>query len=102
MYCTECGNEINDNAVVCLSCGCQTSNVSDSQGLSRVVYVLLAWFFGLLGVHNFVAGYTGKGVAQLAITLVTGVLIFPLFAVGLWVIIEMITVTKSADGTPFS
>ena len=71
-------------------------------GLSRVVYILLAFFLGALGVHNFAAGYVGKGVAQLLITVLIGWLIIPLLAVWIWTIVEMATVTKSADGTPFS
>jgi TM2 domain-containing membrane protein YozV len=39
---------------------------------SRGVYIVLALFFGCLGVHNFYAGYNGRGAAQLIITLLTG------------------------------
>jgi TM2 domain-containing membrane protein YozV len=106
MYCNECGIEINPKAVICTNCGCEAGGAlrqqTGKQGLSRVVYILLAWFFGLLGVHNFVAGRTGAAVAQLLITIFLFWAIVPLFIVGIWVICEMITVTKSGDGTPFS
>lgn len=68
----------------------------------RVVYILLAIFFGNLGVHNFYAGYIGRGIAQLLISLITGWLIYPLVAVWLWAIIEACTVTQDAKGQPFS
>lgn len=69
---------------------------------SRLTYILLAWFLGVLGVHNFYAGRTGKGVAQLLITLLIGWTIIPLIAVGIWVIVEMITVTKDGLGRNFA
>ena len=68
---------------------------------SRVAYILLAFFLGGLGVHNFYAGYVGKGVAQLLLVLFLGFLIIPLLAVFIWCIVEMITVTKDAKGVPF-
>lgn len=34
MFCKECGNEVNDNAVVCLKCGCATDNKLQSSGTS--------------------------------------------------------------------
>jgi len=68
---------------------------------SRATYVLFGVFLGGLGIHNFYAGYTGRAIAQLLITVLTFWLIVPLIAVGIWVIIEMVTVTKDAKGIPF-
>jgi TM2 domain-containing membrane protein YozV len=106
VFCKECGEKINHKAVICTHCGCEAGvalrRQTRKQGLSRVVYILLAWFFGLLGVHNFVAGRTGAAVTQLLITIFIGWTFVPLFIVGIWVICEMITVTESGDGTPFS
>lgn len=64
--------------------------------------MVLALFFGCLGVHNFYAGYNGRAVAQLLITTLGGILIVPLFAVGIWVLIEICTVNKDARGVPFN
>lgn len=66
---------------------------------SRLAYILLGLFLGCLGVHNFYAGYTGKGVAQLLISLLSITILSPV--VFIWVIIEIITVTKDAKGIPF-
>ena len=67
----------------------------------RIVYILLGIFLGGFGIHNFYAGYTGKGVAQLLITLFLFWLVIPLLAVFVWVLIEIITVTKDANGVAF-
>lgn len=64
----------------------------------RIVYVLLALFLGGLGIHNFYAGYVGKGVIQLIMSL-TIVLVG---IVGIWVLIEIFTVKKDAKGLDFA
>ena len=72
-----------------------------TQPKSRLIYILLALFLGGFGVHNFYAGYTGKGVAQLLLTIPFGILIFPLLIVLIWVIVDIVTVTKDASGVAF-
>ena len=63
---------------------------------------MLGIFLGMLGIHNFYAGYGGKGVAQLLLTILTGWLIVPLLAVWIWVIVEICTVSVDAQGNAFS
>lgn len=67
----------------------------------RSIYILLAIFFGGLGVHNFYAGYSGRGLAQLLIFLFTGWLIIPAIAVGIWVLVEICIITRDAENIPF-
>ncbi|MFG0275443.1 MAG: NINE protein [Phycisphaerales bacterium] len=112
--CPKCGEQLEapptmaGQAVTCPECG----NVSQVPGrgpspdygagqparCQRVVYILLGIFLGALGIHNFVAGYTGRAVAQLLITLLIGWLILPLLAVWIWVIVEIVTTTHDVDG----
>jgi len=61
-------------------------------------YLLLAYFLGVFGAHNFYIGKTTKGVVQLLLTLLTGWLIFPLFLVCIWVFVEICITTKDAKG----
>ena len=68
----------------------------------RITYILLGIFFGGLGVHNFYAGYTGRAIAQLILTVFFFWLIIPLIIVPIWVIVELITVTQDAHGVPFT
>lgn len=70
---------------------------------SRVTYVLLGLFLGCLGVHNFYAGYSGKGVAQLLITIFLGwVFGLGVFITGVWALIEIIVVSTDAQGIRMS
>ncbi len=68
---------------------------------NRIIYILLALFLGCFGIHNFYAGYVGRGIAQLLITLFLFWLIVPLLAVWIWVIVEMIVIDKDAKGVRF-
>lgn len=65
---------------------------------SRAAFILLGLFLGGFGIHNFYAGYAGKGVAQLLITLLAGWLIVPLLIVGIWVLVEIIAVDTDVTG----
>jgi TM2 domain-containing membrane protein YozV len=71
-------------------------------GRSRVAFVLLGVFLGALGVHNFYAGYNGRAVAQLLLTVLVGWLVFPVLAVAIWALVEVITVNQDAHGVRFS
>ena len=67
---------------------------------SRLTYILLAFFFGCFGVHNFYAKRTGCGVTQLLLTLLS--LGWLAIISGLWCLIEMFAVDKDGNGVPFS
>lgn len=69
----------------------------------RWVYILLAFFLGGFGVHNFYAGYHKRGVIQLAVSIVGGALTSGIvnIAVCVWVIYEMCVVKEDAKGVPF-
>ena len=99
MFCSNCGSEINDNAVVCVKCGCAVEkpksapvvdfNVSTKDWL---VTLLLCFFGGALGVHRFYVGKIGTGIAQL---LTCG-------GCGIWTLIDLIAIClgnfTDADG----
>ena len=66
---------------------------------SRGTFIVLGFFFGCLGVHNFYAGYSGKGVAQLLITVCVGWFFgIGLFVTAVWAFIEIIGVNTDAHG----
>jgi TM2 domain-containing membrane protein YozV len=65
---------------------------------SRLSYILLGLFLGGLGIHNFYAGYSGKGVAQLLLTLLLFWTIVVPIGVWIWIIVEICTVDTDANG----
>lgn len=55
MYCKKCGKEINDNAVICPSCGCATENfekknVNKETDSSSLGWAVLGFFIPLVGL----------------------------------------------------
>jgi TM2 domain-containing membrane protein YozV/predicted RNA-binding Zn-ribbon protein involved in translation (DUF1610 family) len=69
---------------------------------NRGVYIVLALMLGLLGVHNFYAGRNAAAIAQLLITFFTFWLVLPILAIGLWVLIEVVTVNTDGVGQRMS
>ncbi len=72
-YCTHCGSEINENAVVCIKCGCAILNMpskiascsakqAESNHSTQVSFVLgtigivSAWLFALVGHITSIIG----------------------------------------------
>jgi TM2 domain-containing membrane protein YozV len=66
---------------------------------SKARFVLLGGFLGMLGVHNLYAGFRGKGIAQLAITLFTLGLGIPVSWI--WAVIDVCTVERDSAGVQF-
>ena len=64
--------------------------MSEQAGKSKVAAILLAFFLGGLGIHNFYLGNTGKGIAQLLLSTVGALIVFGPFITYIWVLIEFI------------
>ncbi len=76
---------------------------------SRSTYIVLGIFLGALGIHNFYAGYTGKAVGQLCLSvLMLGMLSIVSWAWVLlivswvWAIVEICIVDKDSTGLSFN
>ena len=65
---------------------------------SRGIYIILGLFLGCLGIHNFYAGYYGRGAAQLIITILFGWLIIGIVITAIWALIEICSVTQDGNG----
>ncbi len=96
MYCSNCGKEIADNAIMCPECGAPAKkesevlvNASDKDWLTTL---LLCFFLGGFGIHSFYAGKTLIGVIQL----------LTLGGCGIWALIDFIMIIcgsyKDAEG----
>lgn len=74
-FCPNCGQQTHPNAYACTNCGIGLQNqAAYGQQKSKLVAGLLGIFLGLLGIHNFYLGYTKKAVIQLVVTLVGGLI----------------------------
>lgn len=118
-FCTNCGQELDDNVSFCMNCGKAVKgnetnsseirrNVSGSTSnlftpKSKIAAGLLGIFLGSFGVHNFYLGYNGKAVAQLLMTVLScGMLSF---ISGIWSLLEGImiltgSINVDASGNP--
>ena len=82
IYCRECGARHSSKAKACPKCGYVEYDLTKS----TVVYLILLWFFGIIGAHRFYAGKTASGVLMLILTCtVYGILI-----TGIWWLIDLI------------
>lgn len=103
MFCRQCGQQLVDEAVACPQCGVATGYFQQAvaQGKSRTNFILfgaLLGLIGVLGVHNFYAGYNQRGLIQLLVSVLSCWLLWlPMY---IWTIVEICTVTVASDGKP--
>ena len=54
MFCSKCGKEINDEAVVCIHCGCAIENkkvsLANSNDAPNIGYAVLGFFIPIVGL----------------------------------------------------
>lgn len=67
---------------------------------SRTAYIVLGIFLGAFGAHNFYAGYTGKAVGQLCLTLLS--FFYLAVAAWLWAVIEICIIDADSAGVKFT
>ena len=103
MFCSNCGAQIDDKAVVCIKCGVATANLNKDNSIVGPVpegrfewltVLLLCFFLGGLGVHSFYTKKTGVGIAQL----------LTLGGCGIWALIDFIMILtegfRDGNGNP--
>jgi TM2 domain-containing membrane protein YozV len=67
---------------------------------SRTAFIVLGIFLGPFGAHNFYAGYTGKAVGQLCLTVLS---LFYLSIISwIWAVVEVCIINKDSTGIEFS
>ena len=123
MKCEYCDNPIPNGVTRCPSCGATVRVIEPLPGIvqeqpspqsytaqqhpqgaetkSRVIYVILGIFLGVLGIHNFYAGRTYRGLGQLLTTIFVGWMMLPLFAVWVWSIVDICAITTDGEGVKF-
>ena len=99
-FCSNCGKEINPGAVICTNCGVSVkpaNAVPFGEQKSKLVAVLLAFFLGSIGIHDFYLGYNKYGVIKIVLTCCTGI------GGGIWALVDFIrlltgSLNKDANG----
>lgn len=56
-YCSHCGKELMDEAVVCTGCGCAVANISNITDVPSIVLNVLSFFLPVVGLILFIAFY---------------------------------------------
>lgn len=99
-FCQNCGKEVAEGAAVCIACGCALATpVTGGEQKSKLVAVLLAFFIGSIGIHDFYLGYTKNGIIKIILTCCTGV------GGSIWALIDFIrlltgSLNTDANGVP--
>jgi hypothetical protein len=91
-FCPSCGQIIS-----CPRCGAPTGvkvRPAGASPKSRLAALLLCWFFGIFGVHQFYVGKIGTGILQ----------IITLGGLGIWTLVDFILIIvgsfKDKQGRP--
>ena len=72
-FCQNCGQQVTPGAAICTNCGYALTAPVVGEQKSKLVAVLLAFFLGSIGIHDFYLGYTKYGVIKIVLTCCTGV-----------------------------
>ena len=70
-FCQNCGAETNPSAEVCVKCGVKLATIVPEGKKSKLAAGLFGILLGGLGIHRFYLGYVGIGIAQIVVTFVT-------------------------------
>lgn len=93
-YCHNCGTDVAEGQAVCVKCGValEAASVNDEQK-SKLVAVLLAFFLGSIGIHDFYLGYTKNGIIKIILTVCTGI------GGSIWALIDFIRLLTGSLNT---
>ena len=68
-----------------------------------IIYIILAFCLGAVGVHNFYARYWKRGLIQFLLTILAPFMAFiPLLFTSVWAMIELLFVNRGPDGILFT
>ena len=112
MFCENCGSKLSASDTYCSNCGHPVNNdikidlsknnyQSTSNQKSKIAAALLAIFLGGLGIHNFYLGNTNKGLTQLLVCIIGGILTFGIasIVIEIWAFVEGILILTGSINT---
>lgn len=84
-FCPNCAAPTQPGANVCLNCGIalQAAPVVNGQQKSKMAAGLLGIFLGGLGIHNFYLGFTMKALIQLLVSVIGGIFTCGIASIGI-------------------
>lgn len=91
-YCHNCGQPMDPGAAFCTSCGAAPTPANDPNAKSKLAAGLLGIFLGGLGVHNFYLGNTKKAVVQVLLGTVGACVAVGPFISSVWGLVEGIMI----------
>jgi TM2 domain-containing membrane protein YozV len=93
MFCSNCGKEIDDKAVVCVGCGVATPK-NATANKEWLTTLLLCLFLGGFGGHRFYVGDTKGGIWLLVLVYILSWFTFGITAIvaGVIVLIDLINI----------
>lgn len=115
MKCNYCGMELSNGETVCPNCGGPVQSQSSQQRstqqtisiikqhlgnerqCNKIVYIILAIFFGTLGIHDFYAKYYVRGIIKIVLTLT----FIGVYISLIWSIIDAFKIRQTKDGRMF-
>lgn len=130
MFCKNCGSEMDNNAAVCVKCGVAAGNgtsycpncgqatmpganactscgvlltqpIPAGEQKSKIAAGLLGIFLGGFGVHNFYLGNTSRGLIQVLVCIIGGIVTCGLAALAMeiWGLVEGIMILTGSIAT---
>ncbi len=100
-YCQYCGAETGPQQEICVKCGVRLAKPFMPNAKSKLVAGLLGIFLGGFGIHRFYLGYTGIGITQIIVTIVTcGIGYLWGFIEGILILVG--NINKDAQGNPLT
>lgn len=115
-FCSECGNEVNERAEICVKCGCRLRQARTyDESKSKVVAALLCLFLGGLGAHRFYLNDNAIALLQLACLPISVIMMLVLSAAslsgiaaglflgavlihGIWIFTDLIRILFTSSG----
>ena len=72
-YCANCGNAVAPGAAVCLNCGVAIKKAAGFGNYDKITIALICFFLGGIGIHNFMLGETKKGIVKIVLSFCFGI-----------------------------
>ncbi len=97
-YCQNCGATTTEGQVVCLNCGFSLQAKDSSEESERNMYIAaaLAFFLGSIGIHDFYLGYTKRGIIKVVLTVALAIIVIGPAISSIWSLVDFIKILSGS------